>query len=158
MIVFMMYCPELSRKVSTGIRIEGTTWNSAPELVAFTCCPVCGKDHEWSAKDFTLSDEVDTPHVLPLLLGAATTSPPLADIDEQCRRALAAGEVERMPFLAVEAGDHPRASQSRTSMPSAPSDNANPSRCALRSITTPWSFRNHIRPLPSSPMVHPERT
>ncbi|MGC1575354.1 MAG: hypothetical protein WA813_04390 [Beijerinckiaceae bacterium] len=74
MIVFMMYCPELSRKVSTGIRIEGTTWNSTPELIAVTRCPVCGKDHDWSAKDFTLNDEIDAPRVLPLLLSAATTS------------------------------------------------------------------------------------
>ena len=57
MALFMIVCPTTGQNVSTGIRINGVAWNSDAEFHAYARCPACGLDHEWGAKDVTLSDE-----------------------------------------------------------------------------------------------------
>jgi hypothetical protein len=57
MALFMIVCATTGQKVSTGIRISGLAWNRDPGFHAYTRCPACGLDHEWGAKDVTLSDE-----------------------------------------------------------------------------------------------------
>jgi hypothetical protein len=57
MALFMITCSTTGRKVSTGIRINGSTWNSGAEFYAYTRCPPCESYHEWCANDVTLGDE-----------------------------------------------------------------------------------------------------
>ena len=46
-------------RVSTGIRVGGSTWNSEAEFYAYTHCLACGNVHRRCAEDATLCDEVD---------------------------------------------------------------------------------------------------
>jgi hypothetical protein len=57
MALFMVTCRATGRKVSTGVRINGSAWNSDAEFYAFTHCPACEGYHEWCANDVILSDE-----------------------------------------------------------------------------------------------------
>ena len=57
MALFMIVCRATGRKVSTGIRINGSTWNSSAEFYAYTRCPACDGYHEWRANDVIQADE-----------------------------------------------------------------------------------------------------
>ncbi len=59
MALIMIRCPSARLAVSTGIRLEASRWNSAPEFYAYTRCPICLADHEWSAKDVILLEEAE---------------------------------------------------------------------------------------------------
>jgi hypothetical protein len=61
MALFVITCRATGRKVSTGIRINGSTWNRGDEFYAYTHCPACKSYHEWSDKDVTLNDEAEPP-------------------------------------------------------------------------------------------------
>jgi hypothetical protein len=63
MTLIMMDCPTTGRKVSTGMRINGSTWNRDAEFCAYSRCPACGGYHAWSAKDATLVDEIEVPRI-----------------------------------------------------------------------------------------------
>jgi hypothetical protein len=67
MFVVTVACPATGSKVTTAVRVRESSWNSEPEFRAHIRCPACGADHEWSAKDVTLSDDVEMscPPVLP---------------------------------------------------------------------------------------------
>lgn len=55
MALLMIRCPATGCEVSTGIRIPGSDWNHMAEFYAYTRCPICQSDHEWSEKDVRLS-------------------------------------------------------------------------------------------------------
>ena len=57
MALFMIICRATGRKVSTGMRLSGSTWNSGAEFYAYTRCPAYESYHEWSAEN--VSDEVE---------------------------------------------------------------------------------------------------
>jgi hypothetical protein len=67
MAVLMITCPVASRKVSTGIRMNGRNWNSGPKFYAYTRCPACGGYPEWSAKDVTLDAQVESPELTAII-------------------------------------------------------------------------------------------
>ena len=77
MALFMVTCRVTGRKVSTGIRINGSTWNSGAEFCAFTRCPACDSYHKWCAKDVTLGDEAEVPHLIAV---ASKDSPEIAGV------------------------------------------------------------------------------
>jgi hypothetical protein len=60
-------CPATGNKVSTGIRIRGSSWNSDPAFQGYIRCPACGADHEWSTSDVTLSDDIEIARLARLL-------------------------------------------------------------------------------------------
>ena len=64
MALFVITCRATGRKVSTGIRINGSTWNSGAEFCAFTRCPACDSYHKWCTKDVTLGDEAEVAHLI----------------------------------------------------------------------------------------------
>lgn len=57
MVRIMIRCSGTGYEVFTGIHLEDSQWNRASEFHAYTYCPWCGADHEWSAKDVRFSDE-----------------------------------------------------------------------------------------------------
>jgi len=59
MALFMIVCRATGRRVSTGIRISGSTWNSGAEFYAYTRCPACESYHQWCSKDVILGDEAE---------------------------------------------------------------------------------------------------
>jgi hypothetical protein len=82
MALFMIVCHVTGRRVSTGIRINGSTWNRGAEFHAYTRCPACDSYHDWCSKDVILGDEAEaadfvaaTPHDQRLRL--ATSQYPL---------------------------------------------------------------------------------
>jgi hypothetical protein len=64
MALILMECSATGRKVSTGMRIKGSTWNRDAEFYAYSRCPACNGYHAWSAKDATLvDDEIEVPEI-----------------------------------------------------------------------------------------------
>jgi hypothetical protein len=59
MAVFMIFCPATRHRVSTGIHIRGSTWNSKAKFHAYTHCLACGSVHRWSAEDVALCKDTD---------------------------------------------------------------------------------------------------
>ena len=54
--IVMISCPETRQAISTGIQVDRATFHSTPVFFSRTLCPLCGKNHEWFAKDAWVCD------------------------------------------------------------------------------------------------------
>ena len=63
MVRLMIRCPVSGDEIFTGIRVEGSGWNQTGDFRAYTRCPICEVDHEWSAKDVQASTPESDVHV-----------------------------------------------------------------------------------------------
>jgi hypothetical protein len=52
----MIRCPETRQAISTGIQADRAAFHSTPVFFAQTLCHLCGKEHEWFAKDAWVCD------------------------------------------------------------------------------------------------------
>jgi hypothetical protein len=44
-------CPQTGQHVSSGIHVLPREWNGAARFFAYTRCPICLIDHEWTETD-----------------------------------------------------------------------------------------------------------
>ena len=49
--VIMIRCPQTGRAIPTGIEMDTAEFQRAPVFFSRVQCPVCGREHEWFAKD-----------------------------------------------------------------------------------------------------------
>jgi hypothetical protein len=60
MTLLLSRCPETGSYFSTGIWLDELHWNQKLKFFAYTRCPICQVDHEWSERDVRLSPQLDT--------------------------------------------------------------------------------------------------
>jgi hypothetical protein len=56
--VLMVKCPTSGREFSTGIVMEGATFERLPETMAESRCPHCGGDHVWWTREACIAEDV----------------------------------------------------------------------------------------------------
>jgi hypothetical protein len=56
MSMIFMLCPNTGWRVSTGIRLPQGQELAAGEFQAWSRCPRCGEDHEWTDKDLVAAE------------------------------------------------------------------------------------------------------
>jgi hypothetical protein len=54
--VIMIRCPRTGHDIPTGIEMGSSDFQRAPVFFARVQCPVCGREHEWFAKDAWVCD------------------------------------------------------------------------------------------------------
>jgi hypothetical protein len=59
--VIMIRCPHTGRDIPTGIEMGSSDFQRAPVFFARVMCPVCGREHEWFAKDAWVCDVANRP-------------------------------------------------------------------------------------------------
>ncbi len=47
----MIRCPATGTAIRTGLEADSVSFRSTPVFIAHVHCPVCGREHEWFAKD-----------------------------------------------------------------------------------------------------------
>jgi hypothetical protein len=49
--IVMINCPKTGRAISTGLKIDASTFSCVPVFFSRTFCPRCLTQHEWFARD-----------------------------------------------------------------------------------------------------------
>jgi hypothetical protein len=52
----MIRCPQTGREIPTGIEMDIAEFQRAPVFFSRVQCPLCGREHEWFAKDAWVCD------------------------------------------------------------------------------------------------------
>jgi hypothetical protein len=51
MSAIMIRCPQTGHDIPTGIEMDADAFLRAPVFFSRVHCPLCGREHEWFAKD-----------------------------------------------------------------------------------------------------------
>jgi hypothetical protein len=66
--VVMITCPTTGRAISSGIESDRQTFDSLPDTLSRSKCPLCGAEHVWWTREAWLAPDGESV-VLPLPVG-----------------------------------------------------------------------------------------